>query len=176
VRTVRASLRSRRSTPRPDPAHAGVPLGTLEAIFVTESGGAPMRRTDAIEAVVGIGLQGDRYSTHRGHWSPDDECEVTLVAGEVLDEIATGYGAAVHNGQHRRNLVTRGVDLGRLTGHSFTIGVVEFAFDRPRPPCSYIATITEPAMTRALGARRGGLCARVVRGGTLHVGDPIAVH
>jgi MOSC domain-containing protein YiiM len=152
-----------------------VPVGTLEAIFVTESGGAPMHRVDAAHAVVGIGLHGDRYSTHCGHWSPEDECEVTLVAGEVLDEIATMYGVAVHAGQHRRNLVTRGVDLGRLTGHSFTIGAVEFAFDRPRPPCGYIASITEAAMTRALGARRGGFCVRVVSGGTLRVGDAIAL-
>jgi MOSC domain-containing protein YiiM len=154
---------------------AGVPLGTLEAIFVTESGGAPMRRRDAIDAVVGVGLRGDRYSNHRGHWSPEDECQVTLVSGEVLDEIATVYKVAVHDGEHRRNLVTRGVDLGRLTGRSFTIGAVELAFDRPRPPCTYIASITEPAMTRALGARRGGLCARVIRGGTLRVGDRIAL-
>ena len=168
---MRAALRSRRSAPQPHPQL----VGTLEAIFVTESGGAPMRRMDAIEAVVGIGLHGDRYSTHRGHWSPEDECQVTLVAGEVLDEIATVHGVAVHDGQHRRNLVTRGVDLDRLTGRTFTIGIVKFAFDRPRPPCAYIASITDPAMTRALGARRGGLCARVLSGGALRVGDPIAL-
>jgi MOSC domain-containing protein YiiM len=142
---------------------------------VTGTGGAPMRRVDAIDAAVGIGLVGDRYSNHRGHWSPDDECEVTLVAGEDLDEIAAVYAVAVHDGEHRRNLVTRGVDLAGLTGRPFTIGAVELTYDRPRPPCTYIASITEPAMTRALGARRGGLCARVARGGTLRVGDPIAL-
>jgi MOSC domain-containing protein YiiM len=175
VRTAWASLRSRRSVPRLDPQPVDGPLGTLEAIFVTESGGVPMRRVDTVEAVAGFGLQGDRYSTHHGHWSPDDECQVTLVAGEVLDEIATVYDVAVHDGQHRRNLVTRGVDLGRVTGRSFRIGAVELTYDRPRPPCAYIASITEPAMTRALGARRGGFCARVLSGGTLHVGDPIVL-
>ncbi len=174
MRTVWGSRRSRRSAARPDPADRGVPVGTLEAIFVSDTGGAPMRRVDAVDAVAGTGLRGDRYSTHRGHWSPDDECEVTLVAGEVLDEIAAVYGVAVHDGQHRRNLVTRGVDLGRLTGRAFRIGAVELGFDRPRPPCTYIASITDPVMTRALGARRGGLCARVLHGGTLQVGDEIA--
>jgi MOSC domain-containing protein YiiM len=174
VPSLPAAWRSRRAAAPTGPP-LGVPVGTLEAIFVTDRGGSPMRRVDAVDAAAGTGLIGDRYSTHRGHWSPDDECQVTLVAGEVLDEIAAVYGVAVHDGEHRRNLVTRGVDLSRLTGRRFTIGAVELTYDRPRPPCSYIATITDPAMTRALGAHRGGLCARVAIGGTLRVGEPITL-
>jgi MOSC domain-containing protein YiiM len=134
-----------------------------------------MQRRDAVAAVAGSRLRGDRYANHAGHWSPDDECQVTLVAGEILDEIGDGYGVSVHEGEHRRNVVTRGVDLARLVGRSFRVGEAVLDFDRPRPPCRYIASITEPAMTRALGARRGGICARIVEGGGIRVGDEIAL-
>lgn len=149
--------------------------GTLEAIFVTGSGGAPMESVGAVEAVTGKGLRGDRYAGHVGHWSPLDECQVTLVSGESLDEIAGSYGVSVHAGEHRRNLVTRGIDLMNLYGRTFTVGAAVLAFDRPRPPCRYIASITEPGMTRALGARRGGICARVVASGVIRVGDEIVI-
>jgi MOSC domain-containing protein YiiM len=161
-----------------DVRRLGRPLmrsGSLDAIFATGVGGAPMRSLEAVEAVAGEGLRGDRYSEHQGHWSPLDECQVTLVAAETLDEIETTFGVSVHAGQHRRNLVTRGLDLMNLYGRTFTIGDAVLAFDRPRPPCRYIASITEPGMTRALGARRGGICARVVTSGVVRLGDDIVI-
>ena len=168
------TTRRRRRSPAPR-AGADEPLGSVDALFVAESGGVPMRRCDEVAAVAGSGLRGDRYATHAGHWSPDDECQVTLVSGEVLDEIGHVYGVSVQDGQHRRNVVTRGVDLGRLVGRSFRVGDAVLDYDRPRPPCQYIASLTEPAMTRALGARRGGLCARVLESGSVRVGDEIAL-
>jgi MOSC domain-containing protein YiiM len=142
---------------------------------VTNAGGAPMRSVESVEAVAGSGLRGDRYAQHAGYWSPLDECQVTLISGEVLDEVARVYGVAVQHGEHRRNLVTRGFDLLELTGRTFTIGGVALDYDRPRPPCRYVASITEPGMTRALGARRGGICARVTEGGVLRVGDEVVL-
>jgi MOSC domain-containing protein YiiM len=161
-----------------DVRRLGRPLlrsGSLDAIFVAGVGGALMMPVDAVEAAAGRGLHGDRYSEHRGHWSPLDECQVTLVAAETLDEIETTFGVSVRAGEHRRNLVTRGLDLMNLYGRTLTVGEAVLAFDRPRPPCRYIASITEPGMTRALGARRGGICARVLRSGAVRVGDEIVI-
>src|SRR5450631_1135977 len=104
---------------RRDVRRLGRPLmrsGSLDAIFVTGVGGAPMRALEAVDAVAGEGLRGDRYSEHRGHWSPLDECQEGLVAAETLDEIETTCGVSVRAGQHRRNLVTRGLDLMNLYG------------------------------------------------------------
>ena len=67
----------------------------------------------------------------------------------------------------------RGLDGARLAGRAFRIGGATFAYDRPRPPCRYIAGLTEAGMTRALAARRGGICARVVHSGLLRAGDEI---
>ena len=147
----------------------------VEAIYVAVTGGAPMRAVDRIEAVAGEGLAGDRYPTGQGYWSGTDECQVTMIQAEALDEIASRTAVDVSHGQHRRNIVTRGVDLRSLAGRRFRIGGALFEYDRPRPPCRYIESITEPGMTRALAARRGGICVRVLESGTIAVGEPIEV-
>jgi MOSC domain-containing protein YiiM len=150
-------------------------MGTVERVFVAGAGGEAMRPVEAVQAVAGRGLDGDRYATRRGYWTDVDECQVTLIRGEDLDEIAASSGVAVQDGQHRRNIVTRGVDLRALAGRRFRIGAATFAYDRPRPPCRYIESITEPGMTRALAARRGGICVRVVESGLVRAGDEIEV-
>lgn len=148
--------------------------GTVEAIFITAEGSAPMQRVDEVRAVSG-GLEGDRYLLRTGYWTSVDECQVTMIEGEALDEIAAAGSISVSNGEHRRNVVTRGVTLRELAGARFRVGDALLEFDRPRPPCRYIESLTEPGMTRALAARRGGICVRVVEEGTIRVGDAISV-
>jgi MOSC domain-containing protein YiiM len=147
--------------------------GTIEAIFIAPAGGEPMEALTEVLAVAGRGLSGDRYLARRGYWTDVDECQVTLIRGEDLDAVAAASGVAVGEGQHRRNLVTRGLDLSELAGWRFRVGEAVFDYDRPRPPCRYIESITEPGMTRALAARRGGICIRVLESGLVKVGDTI---
>jgi MOSC domain-containing protein YiiM len=149
--------------------------GTVEAVFVAPAGGQPMVAVEEVRAVAGRGLEGDRYLTRRGYWTDVDECQVTLIRAEDLEAITADSGVGVSHGEHRRNLVTRGVDLRQLTGWRFRVGEAVLEYDRPRPPCRYIESLTEPGMTRtrALAARRGGICARVVESGLIRMGDPI---
>ena len=148
--------------------------GIVEEIYVTGKGSSPMERVEEIRAVENGGLEGDRYKEGTGYWtSYGDVCEVTLIEGEDLDEIEN-EGLGVKNGEHRRNIITRGVDLERLRGSRFRIGEAVLEYDRPRPPCKHIQDMTEPGMTRAL-RRRGGICARVVEGGLIRPRDEISV-
>ena len=150
-------------------------MGVVEAIFVTGSGSSPMQRVDEVLAVAGAGLSGDRYAEKTGYWTGVDECQVTLIEAEALDAIAASTDVRVTEGQHRRNVVVRGVELRALAGATFTIGEARFSYDRPRPPCRYIESITQPGMTRALAARRGGICVQVVESGVIRVGDELVV-
>jgi MOSC domain-containing protein YiiM len=143
----------------------------IEAIFVARGGGEAMERVEEMSALAGRGLEADRYLLGTGYWSGVDECQVTLIEAEGLDEIETTSGVRVTNGEHRRNLVTRGVRLQALVGRRFRVGEVLLEYDRPRPPCRYIQSVSERGMTRALGRDRGGICARVVEGGIIRVGD-----
>lgn len=148
--------------------------GLVEKIFVTGAGGAAMQAVETVTAIRHEGLQGDRYREKTGYWTQVDECQVTLIDADALETIERETGVKVMDGQHRRNLVTRGIDLDQLAGCLFRVGEVVMVFDRPRPPCGYIAALTEPGMTRALMGR-GGICAGVVRGGIIRVQDPIAI-
>ncbi len=149
--------------------------GLVEEIYTTGKGSSPMQRVEEILAVAG-GLEGDRYKEGTGYWTRyGDVCEVTLIEGEDLDEIEKEAGLRVKNGEHRRNLVTRGVRLENLRGSKFQIGEAVLEYDRPRPPCKHVQDITEPGMTRALRRRRGGICARVVEGGRIRSQDEIVV-
>ena len=148
--------------------------GIVERIFIASDGAMGMGQVDEIEAVAQRGLRGDRYFKRTGYWSGVDECEVTLIEAEHLEEIQRTTGIHVENGQHRRNLVTRGLRLGGLVGRRFQVGKAVLEYDRPRPPCGYIQSITEPGMTKAL-LGRGGICARVVKSGVIRARDAIVI-
>jgi len=149
--------------------------GTIDKIFITTKGGEPMQSLPEVEAVEGRGLRGDRYMERSGYWTAVDECQVTLIEGEDLDEITASSTLRVLNGEHRRNLVTRGIELVSLLGQHFQIGEAILEYDRPRPPCTYIQGLTgQPGLTRSLG-HRGGICARVVKSGRIRLQDPIVI-
>ena len=92
--------------------------GEVVTIFIARSGGQPVERVEEIEALKDRGLAGDRFVEGTSYWSGVDECQVTLIALEALEEIATKTEVSVMEGQHRRNIVTRGVDLLKLRGRA----------------------------------------------------------
>jgi MOSC domain-containing protein YiiM len=132
-----------------------------------------MASTDAVDAVAGQGLRGDRFF---GQVAPGDEetCEVTLIEGEHLEEMARAYEVRLLAGEHRRNIVTRGVVLERLQGRAFRVGSAVLVYQRVQPPCRRIAELTQTKVPKALG-RRSGICARIVQTGRVAVGDTIEV-
>ena len=148
--------------------------GTIEAIYIAPSGGAAIEKLEQIETIAHRGLAGDRYCEGTGYWSGTDECQVTLIEAEDLEAIQRDSRIKVLNGEHRRNLVVRDLRLGDLAGKQFRIGTTVLEYDRPRPPCAYIQSLTEPGMTKALLAC-GGICARVVESGVIRVGDAVVV-
>lgn len=144
----------------------------IEAIYIAGEAGAPMRRVLEVEAVVGKGLKDDRYLREQGHYSPSDTCQVTLIEAEALERMEALHGVHVSEGQHRRNIVTRGISHAEMRGRRFSIGSVVAEYDRPRPPCGYLQRITEPGMTRAMG-EGAGIGIRVLEGGVIREGDEI---
>ncbi len=147
---------------------------SIHQIFISDSAAGQMQAINEVEAIAHRGLQGDRYCLGRGHWSESDNCEVTMIAQEDLDVISLSSTVQVQQGQHRRNLVTRGIHLPSLAGRRFRIGSACFAYDRARPPCQYIQQITEVGMVKAL-AFRSGICVRCFRSGVVREHDVITL-
>ena len=150
-----------------------VMTGTVEGIYVAPEGSMEMSRVEEIRAIEGCGLEGDRYCEGTGFWTQyGDVCEVTLIEAEDLEEIESELGLHVSDGEHRRNIITRGIRLGELRKKRFRVGEAVLEYDRSRPPCKHVQDMTEPGMTRAL-KNRGGYCARVIEGGIIRAQDEI---
>ncbi|MGI8929412.1 MAG: MOSC domain-containing protein [Candidatus Limnocylindrales bacterium] len=149
---------------------------TLEAIFVAETSGAPMRRVDSARAVAGRGIKGDRYFLG-ARQSPERRRhggDLTLIAGEVLDEVQD-LGMRFDAGLSRRNLVVRGMDLDRLIGRRFRVGDVVLEGIETCEPCLELTkACDDPGVLRAL-VHRSGLRAVVRIGGELRIGNQLAV-
>jgi len=134
-----------------------------------------MRRVARVPALEGRGLAGDRYCTGRGKWAPSDVCQVTMIAAEHLEAAEAALGIPLGDGQHRRNLVVRGLDPHRLGGMIVRIGEVRLAYDRPRPPCGYICSLTDKRMYKALFKHGSGVCLTVATGGEIAEGMTVEV-
>lgn len=146
--------------------------GRVDDLWIADSAGEPMRSVETVEAVTG-GLAGDRYQHGTGYYTPFDACEVTLVAGEALDAIRERAGIDLSGGEHRRNVVTRGVDLAELLDARFSIGDALLEGTRPRPPCRHVEEVAGLDGLMDALRDRGGICASVVEPGSFGVGDAV---
>lgn len=141
--------------------------GHVEFIGVRPARDAEVQAVDAVQAVAGRGLVGDRYSGGSGKRG------VTLIQAEHLPVIATLAGLeSLDPGTLRRNLVVRGLPLMALKGRRFRIGDVVLEGTGPCDPCSKMeAALGEGGYNAMRG--HGGLCARIVEGGVIRLGDPV---
>lgn len=150
--------------------------GEVVAIHITDSAGQPMRGRESAVALAGEGLEGDRYRNGVGFYSQTPTTpgarELTLIAEEALADVTAETGIPIPLHEHRRNITTRGIDVDALLGHQFRIGDVLCEGVRACPPCNHLDELTGKPLLQPL-ARRGGLRARIVRGGVLRVGDRI---
>ncbi len=153
-------------------------MGHIEAICIAPAGEAPMRALSEVEAMAGVGLAGDRYALGIGFYSPrptdPGAREVTLIEAEELDWLKAEHGLELPPTEHRRNLTTRAIRLEPLIGQRFRIGDVVLEGVRDCPPCEHLEQLTSKRVMRPL-LNRAGIRARILQGGTIRVGDTIAL-
>ena len=142
--------------------------GRVDWIGVRPARGVPMRELDAVVARTGAGLTGDRYAGASGKRG------ITLIQAEHLPVIAALAGHdAVAAASLRRNLVVSGLPLVALKGRRFRIGEVLVEGTDACDPCSRMEDVLGPGGYNAMRGH-GGLCVRILAGGTIYLGDPIA--
>ncbi|MCD9027666.1 MOSC domain-containing protein [Luteimonas sp. BDR2-5] len=141
--------------------------GRVEWIGLRPARDVPMQVVDRAVATAGGGLDGDRYAGGSGKRG------MTLIQAEHLPAIAALAGhAQVAPATLRRNLVVSGIPLVALKGRRFRIGAVVLEGTDPCDPCSRMETALGAGGYNAMRGM-GGLCARIVEGGTLRVGDAV---
>jgi MOSC domain-containing protein YiiM len=134
--------------------------------------GVPAKALASVRALAGRGLEGDRHTIGKGTFpSGLPGSALSLIEAEVCES----FDPPLRADEHRRNLVTRGIDLNRLVGSEFRIGEVRCRGMRLCEPCRVVDGYASHPVLRAL-VHRGGLRADVLEDGTLRVGDPITTH
>jgi hypothetical protein len=148
--------------------------GTVAAIYIAPSAGAPAEGLSRARVVAGRGVEGDRYFKGGGTFFEQHKPgqDLTLIEAEALEALAAEHGIALGPGGSRRNVVTRGVDLNALVGRRFRVGDIECVGDRLCDPCSHLQKVTQPGVLKGL-VERGGLRADVLADGQIAVGDTL---
>lgn len=154
---------------RPELPQPPLSAGRVEAIWVSPSAGAPATASDAVRALPGRGLDGDRHVTGQGTFpSGLPGSALTLIEAEVCESFDPPLGPD----DHRRNVLTRGVTLNDLVGHEFTVGAVRCRGMRLCEPCTVVQRYAGRPVLRAL-VHRGGLRADILSDGEIRAGDEI---
>ncbi|TFV76951.1 MOSC domain-containing protein [Blastococcus sp. CT_GayMR19] len=149
--------------------------GTVEGLAVAPAAEAPMQLLEVAQARAGHGFEGDRYAAGAGTFSSRGGrrpgYDLTLIAAEVLDEMATA-GQPLEFAGTRRNVLTRGIDVNALVGRRFRIGDVLCEGRRLCEPCVHLDRLSGPGILRPL-IHRGGLRADVLTDGEIRLGAPV---
>jgi hypothetical protein len=156
---------------RPD---ARPTVGSVEGLYLAPMAEAACVAVEAVEAVAGRGLRGDRYFDGQGTFGTLGAAghALTLIEAEAIETLAREDGIDLDPADARRNVVTRGVDLNALVGRHFMVGEAEIRGSRWCEPCAHLQRLATPGVLRGL-VHRGGLRAEVVRGGTIRRGDQV---
>jgi MOSC domain-containing protein YiiM len=143
--------------------------GRLDWIGLRPAKRAALIRVEAAQAITGAGLEGDHYGSRTGNRG------ITLLQAEHLPVIAALTGVEeVAPDRLRRNLLVSGINLVALKGQRFQIGEVVLEGASFAHPCSRMEEVLGPGGYNAMRGH-GGLCARVIQGGRLRVGDAVIV-
>src|SRR3972149_5524288 len=98
--------------------------GFVVSIHIAPVAAVSMKAVEAVRAIPGRGLEGDRYWSATGTYSqkPAPDRDVTLIELEAIEALERDYGIVLAPGESRRNIATRGVALNHLVNRDFTVG------------------------------------------------------
>ncbi|MES2627059.1 MAG: MOSC domain-containing protein [Pseudomonadota bacterium] len=144
----------------------------IEHIFIAPEKRAEAKSVKTVNAIAECGLEGDRYSVAKNRKNSGQQ--ITFIEVEQIERFISETGLLMGLHEPRRNIVTRGVDLNALVGKRFFVGECVFYGVELCEPCAIWAKNTHKEVVPFF-VHRGGLNARIVRGGVLSVGSSIEV-
>lgn len=141
--------------------------GVIEAIYVYPAPrAAPIPLAEA-EAIPGVGLRQDRPRR-----APR---EVTLLAREAWEAATVCVGRALPAHTRRANLVVCGLPLAAAIGRRLRVGGAVLRICGVTDPCARMDEAAAGLRAALEPECRGGVFGTVEVGGTLAVGDPVAI-
>ena len=141
--------------------------GTIKAISVSKEKGTQKVNVPKAELQADFGIVGD---AHAGNWHR----QVSLLAVESIDKMVA-KGAKVSPGNFAENITTEGIELLELSvGSKLKLGEsVELEITQFRKKCHSRCEIFEQVGDCIMP--REGVFAKVIKSGSINVGDTIEV-
>lgn len=146
-------------------------VGQVTGLCVRPGRDQPAEPRDRVMAIADRGLEGDRFAGR-----PGAKRQVTLIQQEHLAAIAgmLALDGPIDPLLTRRNLVVSGLNLLALKGRRFQVGGAVLAYTGPCDPCSHMEATFGPGAWNAMRGH-GGICARILEGGPIALGDSVRV-
>jgi MOSC domain-containing protein YiiM len=135
----------------------------VEAIYFGAEGVKELWPVESATAVAGKGLVGDRHYREDGA-RPGGA--ITLVDAAEVER------AGLAEGESRRQVTTRGVDLPSLVGKRFRVGAVECYGVELCEPCTHLEAMTRPGIIKDM-VHRAGINADILSDGEIRIGDEV---
>lgn len=144
-------------------------MGVVVSIHVVPEKHGPAIELGAAHFLADYGLEGD-WRSRKGR-----SRQMTLIEMEALERVASQLGLPdVAPGASRRQVVVRDVRLDETIGKRLQIGPAIVRVEQSCDPCSRMEVTIGPRAREHLGGH-GGVCARVIEGGTIRPGDSVTI-
>lgn len=149
--------------------HSLPQIGKVEWIGLRPASRATLVPVESVEAQTENGLTGDRYAGQNG------KRQVTLIQAEHLVAAGAILGREPIDPQlTRRNIVVSGINLLALKDQQFRIGEAVLEMTGKCFPCQRMEENLGPGGYNAMRGH-GGITAKVINGGTIKLGDKVAL-
>lgn len=145
----------------------GMATGKILAIYIyPERGGLPLQVPE-VQAVEGIGLQGDQRRTPKR--------AVTLLSREAWQQAMVQLDDDLPASARRANLLVSGMDLAETVGRRLRIGDVRLQVHGETKPCSLMDQRRDGLRAALEPDLRGGVHGAVLEGGIIRVDDAVTI-
>lgn len=144
-------------------------MSSIKAIAIKQRPREAMQSLDRAEISIENGIRGDFRGTQRGR-------QVTLLSESQWRRACEAVETELPWTARRANLLVDGVEFDKsFVGRIVRIGDVELEVTEETRPCT-LMDAQHRGLTAALAPEwRGGVCCKVIRGGSIAVGDRVEI-
>jgi MOSC domain-containing protein YiiM len=129
---------------------------------------APLEELQSASVTVERGIAGDARGIKLGR-------QVTVLFREGWEDACHELGETLPWLTRRANLYVEGIDRPREPVGRLLIGGIELEVTQETAPCHLMDRARMGLRSAMIPDWRGGVCCSVIRGGEIHVGDPVSL-